>query len=87
MNGPIDWFASISGMIAALMIAWDHSRRITGWGFMLFCATSVAWITAGIINGQPPLAIQNVVLLAINALGVYRYLIRKKEEPQGKAGG
>lgn len=85
MNGPIDWFASISGMIAALMIAWDHSRRITGWGFVLFCATSAAWIVVGVINGQPPLAIQNVVLLVINALGVYRYLIRKKEEPGGKA--
>lgn len=85
MNGPLDWFASISGMIAALMIAWDHSRRITGWGFVLFCATSAAWVAAGIINGQPPLAIQNIVLLAINALGVYRYLIRKKEEPGGKS--
>lgn len=84
MNGPLDWFASISGMIAALMIAWDHSRRITGWGFVLFCTTSIAWIGAGIMNGQPPLAIQNVVLLGINALGVYRYLIRKKDEDRGK---
>ena len=85
MNGPLDWFASISGMIAALMIAWDHSRRITGYGFILFCTTSIAWIVAGVINGQPPLAAQNVVLLVINSFGVYRYLIRKKDEPGGNA--
>lgn len=85
MNGPIEWFASISGMIAALMISWDHSRQITGYGLVLFCTTSIAWIAAGMINGQAPLAIQNVVLLAINGFGVYRYLIRKKEEPEGKA--
>lgn len=79
MNGPLDWYAAISGMIAALMIAWDHSRRITGWGFVLFCTTSLAWIGASAMNGVAPLAVQNVVMLAINLLGVYRYLIRKKE--------
>lgn len=80
MNGPLEWFAALSGTIAALMIAWDHSRKITGWGFVLFCVTSVAWVVAGIINGTAPLAIQNLVLLAINVLGVYRYLIRKKPD-------
>ncbi|RJF85363.1 hypothetical protein [Sphingomonas cavernae] len=79
MNGPVEWFAAIAGMIAALMIAWDHSRRITGWGFVLFVFASIAWIISGIVNGTPPLAVQNMVLLAINLFGVYRYLIRKKE--------
>lgn len=88
MNGPIEWFAAISGMIAALMIAWDHSRRITGFGFILFCATSIAWIIAGVMAGTAPLAVQNVLLLLINALGVYRYLIRKKgDEAGGKSDG
>lgn len=79
MNGPIEWYAAISGIIAALMIAWDHSRLITGWGFVLFVTTSIAWIAASLINSTPPLAIQNAIMLAINGLGVYRYLIRKKE--------
>lgn len=79
MNGPVEWFASITGMVAALMIAWDHSRRITGWGFVLFVFASIAWIASGLVNGTPPLAVQNIVLLVINLFGVYRYLIRKKE--------
>ena len=78
MNGPLEWFAAISGMIAALMIAWDHSRRITGYGFVLFVFGSIAWIVAGMMAGTPPLAVQNAVLLVINLFGVYRYLIRRK---------
>jgi len=78
MIEAIKWFASISGMIAALMVAWDHSRRITGFGFVVFVAASLAWIGASTIEGEAPLAIQNVVLLVINVFGVYRYLIRKK---------
>lgn len=79
MIEALKWFASISGMIAALMIAWDHSRRITGWGFVIFVAASIAWIGSSLSEGEAPLAVQNAVLLMINLFGVYRYLIRKKE--------
>ena len=78
MIEAIKWFASVSGMIAALMVTWDHSRRITGFGFIVFVAASIAWIGSSAIEGEAPLAIQNVVLLVINVFGVYRYLIRKK---------
>jgi hypothetical protein len=74
----LKWFASISGMIAAFMVATDSGRRVTGWGFVLFVFSSIAWITSGLIDDEGALATQNVVLFAINLLGVYRYLIRKK---------
>lgn len=74
----LKWFASISGMIAALMVALDSGRRVTGWGFVLFLFSSIAWITTGLIDEEGALATQNVVLFGINLLGVYRYLIRKK---------
>lgn len=82
MDGPLEWYAAISGAIAALMVAGDWGRRVTGWGFVLFCTGSVAWIIAGVIAGTPPLAAQNVVLLLINLYGVRRYLLRKKQ-PSG----
>lgn len=73
----IRWTASISGMIAAIMISLNAGRRITGWGFVVFLVCSVSWITAGYLDNDPALAIQNVVLTGINMLGVYRWLIRK----------
>ncbi|WP_339703602.1 hypothetical protein [uncultured Sphingosinicella sp.] len=73
----VKWTASISGMVAALAVAADLGRRITGWGFVLFLLSSAAWITAGLLDEEAALSTQNAVLFVINAVGVYRYLIRK----------
>ena len=73
----VKWTASISGMVAALAVAADLGRRITGWGFVLFLVSSAAWITAGLLDAEPALSTQNAVLFVINCVGVYRYLIRK----------
>ena len=32
----IEWYATISGVIAALMLASDLGRKVTGYGFVLF---------------------------------------------------
>lgn len=79
----IRWFASISGMIAALLVSADWGRRDTGYGMVLFCGSAVAWITGAVMMRDWQLGTQNVVLLAIDVLGVYRYLIRDrgKDEP------
>ena len=74
----LKWFASISGVIAALMVSLDLGRRVTGWGFAIFVASSLAWIGGAMLSSDEPLWSQNLVLFGINLLGVYRYLIRKK---------
>lgn len=71
------WTASITGMIAAILVAANAGSRITGIGFVVFCLSSVLWIATSIMGGNNPLAIQNVVLFAINLFGVYRYLWRR----------
>ena len=78
----LKWFASGSGVIAALMVSLDSGRRVTGYGFVLFLASSVAWISGAALTDDWALGAQNVALFAINLNGVYRYLIRKKA-PEG----
>lgn len=78
ITDAIRWFASISGMIAATLVSLDWGRRDTGWGMVLFCASAVAWITGAVLMRDWALGTQNVVLLGIDVLGVYRYLIRDK---------
>jgi hypothetical protein len=73
----LKWAASISGMIAALMVSLDSGRRVTGWGFVLFVGSSICWISGSALTGDWALGTQNAVLFAINLFGVYRYLIRK----------
>ena len=74
----LKWFASGSGMIAAAMISLDLGRKITGWGFVLFVASAMAWIAGSVLTRDWALGTQNVVLFGIDVFGVYRYLIRKK---------
>ena len=78
LTETLKWMASISGMIAAFMVSLDNGRRITGWGFALFVASSIAWMCGALLSGDEPLLSQNLVLFGINIFGVYRYLIRKK---------
>lgn len=74
----LKWGASISGMIAAFLVALDLGRRATGWGFVLFVGSSLCWIGGALMTGDEPLWTQNLVLFCINLFGVYRYLIRKR---------
>ena len=71
------WTASISGMIAAAIVALNAGAKVTGSGFVLFCGSSIVWVAASLLDGNNPLAVQNIVLLGINLFGVYRYLWRK----------
>ena len=75
----VRWFASISGMIAAAIVSLDWGKRDTGWAMVLFCLSAVAWIAGAVLMRDWALGSQNVVLLAIDLLGVYRYLIRDKD--------
>jgi hypothetical protein len=77
LTDAIKWSASISGMIAAFMVSLDLGRRTTGWGFVIFVASSIAWFSGAWLTDDWALGTQNTVLFAINLFGVYRYLIRK----------
>lgn len=80
MDGPLEWIAAIGTMIAAGLIAFDLGRKATGWGFVLFCLVSVTWIVSGITGGAMPIVAMNAVLLAINAWGVWQYLLHAKNK-------
>lgn len=60
------------------MIAADLGRRVTGWGFVLFCGVSLTWIAAGLTSDAMPIAAMNAMLLAINLWGVWQYLLSRK---------
>ena len=84
MNGPLEWIAAIGTMLAAGLIAADLGRKVTGWGFVLFCAVSVTWIVAGLTSGAPPIAAMNSILLLINAWGVWQFLLSPKNKAKLK---
>lgn len=80
MNGPLEWAAAIGTMLAAALIAFDRGRKVTGWGFVLFCLVSITWVFAGLTSGATPIAAMNAILLLINAWGVWQYLLSPKNK-------
>lgn len=78
MLDSIQWAAMTTGIIAAILIAGRFGQRTSGIGFLIFAASSIAWVVVGLGKGEAPLAIQNSVLLLINIFGVWRYLIARE---------
>lgn len=76
MDEGLRWFAMASGIIAAVIVSSNVGARYTAGGFMIFFVSSLAWVTAGLLEGDPPLTIQNGVLAVINVFGVFRWLGR-----------
>lgn len=77
----LQYYGAAAGAIAALIVSLDLGRKPTGWAFVIFVTSSLALIGWGFLNDEGKgIGVQNVILLAINLIGVYRYLIRKKPE-------
>ena len=76
----LQWYGAGASVIAAALVALDLGRRITGWAFVLFVTSSIALIGWGFVQPDAKgIGAQNVLMLVINLIGVYQYLIRKKE--------
>ncbi|WP_340265005.1 hypothetical protein [Sphingobium mellinum] len=79
----LQYYGAGAATIAALVVSLNLGRRITGWAFVLFVTSSVALIAWGFLSGDGEgIGFQNVALLLINLLGVWRYLI-SRHKPRG----
>jgi hypothetical protein len=73
----IRWAAAAPGIVVAIMVVRDFSARITGTGFLIFTVSSIGWIDLAALKSEPPLAIQNSILLLVNMFGADRHMIVK----------
>lgn len=72
--------AAVTTVIAAALVAANWNARVTVAGFVIFIAASIAWMLDGYLENKASLIIQNAILLAINVLGVWRWLPRAEKE-------
>ena len=73
-------FAAVTTIIAAALVAANWNARVMVAGFLIFIVAALAWMADGWLEGKASLVIQNVILLAINVLGVWRWLPRAEKE-------
>lgn len=80
----LQWYGAGAGLIAAFIVSLNLGVRKTGWAFVIFVTSSLALIAWGFLNDEGAgIGWQNVGLLIINVIGVYRYLIAgKPDAPQ-----
>lgn len=75
----LEWYGAIAAVVAALVVASNICRRVSGWAFVLFVTSSIALIAWGFLSEDASgIGWQNICLLVINLWGVYRYLIQKE---------
>lgn len=73
------YYGAGSATIAALIISMHLGRVWTGIAFVIFVTSSISLITWGFFaEDSEGIGWQNVALLCINCLGVYRYLVAGK---------
>lgn len=84
MDDPIAWFASAATLVAAGMTAANLGPRITGSGFVIFAAGSIAWCLVAWSTGQDSLLLTNAVLLLVNVTGIWRWLGRELMLERGR---
>ncbi|MEO8453949.1 MAG: PRC-barrel domain containing protein [Sphingomicrobium sp.] len=77
MAETISWVATVATVLAALMTASNIGSRVTGYGFAVFTFGAVCWLMVGALTDQPALLWTNVVLLAVDLFGVWRWLGRQ----------
>jgi hypothetical protein len=64
----------------SLGIVRTMDARVTVAGFIIFIVASIAWMVDGWLETKASLVIQNVILLLINVIGVWRSLPKAEKE-------
>ena len=85
MEQIANWVAPVATTLAAIMVAANLGAKITGVGFIVFSVGAVAWMVIGLVTGQANLVWQNAILLAVNLLGVWRWLGLRARYDKGAA--
>ena len=70
---PLKWIGTLSGAGGALLISLNIPE--SGWAFVLFLISSTAWTIAGVIQRDTPLWLLNSIFIAIDVIGIIRWLV------------
>ena len=72
----MQYYGAGAATVAALIVSLDLGRKATGYAMVIFVTSSAALIAWGFLQPESAgIGMQNVVLLVINSVGVWRYLL------------
>jgi drug/metabolite transporter (DMT)-like permease len=71
--GPAKWTGTLAGIAGAILVALN--LEVSGYGFLLFLASSLLWCAAGIAQRDDSLILLQATFVVINIIGIYRWLV------------
>lgn len=72
----LQYYGAGAATVASLLVSLNLGNRWIGYAMVIFVTSSLALIGWGFLQPESEgIGVQNVVLLAINCVGVWRYLI------------
>ncbi len=69
----LKWIGTITGLVGALILA--VNLPLSGWGWVLFAASALAWTIAGIVMREYSLVLLQGGFFIVDLLGIYRWLL------------
>lgn len=69
----IEWAGSLTGVSAAILLALNIP--VSAWAYVFYLFSSILLMIWGYREKAHGVAFQNLVFIAINILGIYRWLI------------
>ena len=69
----LKWVGTTAGILGAALMAANIPQ--SGWAFVLFLLSSMAWTAAGTMERDTPLVALNLAFVAVDITGVWRWLL------------
>lgn len=69
----LKWIGTLTGVLGALMLALNIP--LSGWGWVLFLISSLAWTLAGAVMKDMSLVVLQFAFVVVDLIGVWRWLI------------
>jgi hypothetical protein len=69
----VKWIGTFTGVLGALMLALNIP--LSGWGWVLFLISSLAWTLAGAVMKDMSLVVLQFAFVVVDLIGVWRWLI------------
>jgi hypothetical protein len=66
------WIGTVTGILGGLLLA--SNTVYSPFGFLIFLTSASAWVAQGYKNKDNALIILNTFFIAIDCLGIYRWL-------------
>lgn len=73
MLSILEWTGCFTGLSGAALLAMNN--RYSGWGFVLFLASNIAWITYGLLSHATGMVVMQIGFTATSLIGVWKWLV------------